>query len=490
MGDLNTVITAADIRHILRRTGYGPAARDLKRALKIEGLTRADAASYILGLKQTPMKPKGNNAYDVHNRWLKHLLKGKAPLLDKTVMFFHDHFSVSLEQFDDYPEAIRLHLENHYNAALGNFKDYVKRMNLDAAMMAFLNTLQNNKEIPNENYSRELCELFTLGTHDLNGVPNYEQEDVVQIARAFTGWRVDDEGVPFLNSGQHDYMASYPARGPKVLFKGAHGFPGGGASFTAGGEGENEIDEVVEILFQHTDSDGANTVARRTVYRMLEYFCYGNPDKAIVDEIVADSNFDSDWNIQEAIRSIIHHDVFYATSALQPFSATTKKSVKWPVDLIVGTLRILKLKPQGKELYHRGGDYLTLYTHSLNMGQTIGNPPSVFGWDWEDGWVSSSTLLARYTFLRDIADHRGSGRFKPEKLIDKDLTDPALIADAVIEALGLTGQFTVAERAEIEDYLSDNGAVTSLDLDDYDVRNTKLHGAFALVMQSPAFQLQ
>ena len=99
-------------------------------------------------------------------------------------------------------------------------------------------------------------------------------------------------------------------------------------------------------------------------------------------------------------------------------------------------------------------------------------------------------MLARYTFLRDIADYRGGGRFKPEKIIDNDLTDPGQIADAVIEVLGLTGQFTNAARTEIVEYLSDNGAVSSLDLNDYDVRNTKLHGVFALVMQSPAFQLQ
>ncbi len=490
MGDLNTVITEADVRHILGRTGYGPAAKDMKRAKNLPGQTRADAANYILGLKRKSLKAKGNSAYDAHNKWMKHLTKGKTPLQDKTVMFFHDHFSVSLAIFDEETEVITNHIQGHYDSALGNFKDYVKRINTDTAMMFFLNTVQNNKAIPNENYARELCELFTLGTHDLNGVANYIQDDIVQIARAFTGWRVEDIGESFLLETQHDYMIDFPARGPKILFDNAHGFGPGGASFTVGGEGANEIDEVTEIIFQHTDSDGQNTVARRTIYRMLEYFCYAAPDKTTVDEIIADSSFDATWDIAEAIRAIVHHDAFYATMEAQPFSASTKKSIKWPVDLVVGTLRMLKLKPQGKDLVHRGGEYLTLFDHTLNMGQTIGNPPSVFGWDWEEAWISSSTLLARYTFIRDIADMRYSGRFKPEKLVDKDLTDPGAIADATIEALGLTGQFTSAERDEFIDYLSDNGATTSLDLNDYDVRNTKLHGVFALVMQSPAFQTQ
>jgi uncharacterized protein (DUF1800 family) len=490
MGDLNTVITEADVHHILGRTGYGPAAKDMKRAKHLPGLTRADAATYLLGLKRKTLKAKGNTPQEIHDKWMKHLTKGKTPLQDKTVMFFHDHFSVSLGIFDDIPEIAELHIRNHYEAALGNFKDYVKRINTDPAMMLFLNTNRNNKDIPNENYARELCELFTLGTHDLNGLPNYVQADVVQIARAFTGWRIDDDGVAFLQGGQHDTMAEFPARGPKILFDNAHGFPPGGASFTVGGEGANEIDEVTDILFAHTDSDGANTVARRTIYRMLEYFCYADPDKTIVDEVIADSSFDTTWDIAEAIRAMVHNDVFYATTEAQPFNASTKKSVKWPVDLVVGTIRMLKLKPQGKELVHRGGNYLTLYQHTLNMGQTIGNPPSVFGWGWEEAWISSSTLLARYTFIRDIADMRHSGRFKPEKLVDKNLTDPGEIADATIAALGLTDQFTTAEHDEFVDYLSDNGATLSLDLRDYDVRNTKLHGVFALVMQSPAFQTQ
>ncbi|TFH23078.1 MAG: DUF1800 family protein [Myxococcales bacterium] len=147
------------------------------------------------------------------------------------------------------------------------------------------------------------------------------------------------------------------------------------------------------------------------------------------------------------------------------------------------------MKGKGKDLEIPGGGFLRLFDHLGNMGQIIGDPPSVFGWDWESGWISSSTLLARYTFARDIAAARDGGRFKPEKLIEKNLTDPGAIADAVTDALGVTDQFTAAERDELIAYLTDDGAVTELDLDDFDVRNTKLHGLFALVMQSPQYQL-
>jgi uncharacterized protein (DUF1800 family) len=490
MGDQNTIIGEAELRHILKRTGFGPAAKDMKRAKKMIGLTRGDAADYLLGLKRKVLQAKGKEAIDVHRKWVKHLTKGKTPFLDKTVLFFHDHFSVQASVVENYPEAITQHLRMHYTYALGNFKDYCKAVNKDPAMMVFLDTVLNHKEIPNENYPRELCELFTLGVYDLNGVENYTQKDVVQIARAFTGWSIDqNQQLAYLESDDHDTMAEYPSRGPKVLFDNAHGFPSGGESFTMGGEGENEIDEVIEILFAHLDSDGMNTVARRTAFRLLEFLCYAKPAKAIVDAVVADSSFELNWSIDQLIRAIVVHDVFYETMAPAPHTALTKKSVKWPIDYIVGTLRMLKMKPRGKELEIPGGGYDEITEHETNMGQLIGEPPSVFGWDWEGGWISSSTLLARYTFARDLINARTKGRFKPLKHIDNDLTDPGEIVDAITAALNIADQLTAAERTELIEYLTDNGANPILNLDDDVTVDLKIHGAFGLAMQSAAFQL-
>ncbi len=490
MGDQNTIIDESDVRHILKRTGFGPAAKDMKRAKKLIGATRGAAADYLLEQKRKVLKAKGKELIDIHRKWVKHLTKGKTPFLDKTVLFFHDHFSVSASVLEGYPESITFHLQLHYTHALGNFKDYCKAINTDLAMMIFLDTDSNQKAIPNENYARELCELFTIGVTDLNGVDNYLQEDIVQIARAFTGWRVkESENLAFLKTSQHDTMAEFPSRGPKVLFDSAHGFPPGGASFTTGGEGENEIDEVIDILFDHLDSDGMNTVARRTAYRLIEFFCYANPDKTIVDDVIADSGFDTNWSIEQLIRSILVHDAFFETKAAAPHTALTKKSVKWPIDYIVGTMRMLRMKPVGKELEIPGGDFDPITEHEINMGQLIGEPPSVFGWDWEEGWISSSTLLARYTFARDLVNARTKARFKPLKFVDKDLTDPGQIVDAITTALNISDQLTAAERTELIEYLTDNGVSPTLNLDDETTVNVKIHGAFGLAMQSAAFQV-
>ena len=131
-----------------------------------------------------------------------------------------------------------------------------------------------------------------------------------------------------------------------------------------------------------------------------------------------------------------------------------------------------------------GGDFNNLGDLVAEMGQVLLEPPSVFGWNWEESWISSAGLLARYEFVRDVVASRK--KFKPEKLIDTDLTDPGDIVDAVTDQLGLTSQFSATQRTTLIDYLTDEGTNPTLDLTDYDTRNRKLHGLYGLVLQSVA----
>src|SRR5262249_31147775 len=152
----------------------------------------------------------------------------------------------------------------------------------NAAMMEFLDTVRNFKDEPNENYARELQELFTLGVNDLAGNPNYVQDDVVQIARAFTGWYYDRHGDAALDPDSHDFMADFPERGPKVIYQQTGGFGSAGRAFTGNGEGAGEIDAVIDIIFQHTDTDGKKTVARRIAHRLLEFYAHADPATSVV----------------------------------------------------------------------------------------------------------------------------------------------------------------------------------------------------------------
>src|SRR6185295_10347757 len=108
------------------------------------------------------------------------------------------------------------------------------------------------------------------------GADNYVQADVAQIARAFTGW--DYDKIAFFKDYDHDYDEEWGTdRGPKVIYKSTGGFGASGRDFTANGEGEAEIGTVVDIIFDHKDSNGKNTVARRTARRLIEYFAHPNP---------------------------------------------------------------------------------------------------------------------------------------------------------------------------------------------------------------------
>ena len=488
MGDQNTILSETEARHLLRKSGFGVTPKDLKKA-RIVGVTRGEAADKITNYKPKRLKPRGDDLQTVHDKWVKFLIKGKSSFQSKLAYFWHDHFATAISTVQD-GRRMADQITLLQDLAGGDMRTFVKAINKNPAMMEFLDTVRNNKEIPNENYARELCELFTLGVFDEAGNENYAQEDVVQIARAFTGWRYDDKEVAFLRENRHDYMAEFPERGPKVLFDNVHGFGPGGADFAANGEGEAEIDTVVDILFQHTDTDAMNTVARRTARRLLEFFAHGEPDVATIDQVVAASGFDTNFNVAGLCREIFVHDAFYETASLPPFGSSTKKSVKHPIDFVVSTLRLLRMKPKGKELRIEGGTFNTLFNHVSNMGQTLVNPPSVFGWNWEVSWLSSATLLARYNFTRDIASARdGGGRFKPEKIMDISLTNADDIVDAVTDVLGITDQLTTPERDALYDYLTDNGANTSLNLFDYDTRVVKLNGLFALAMQSPTYQV-
>lgn len=472
-------------RHLLRRTGFG-ATRAAAQALLDDHATLEEAVDELLAFKPSKFKPGGRYVEDIHNKWLKYMIKTRQPLQERLVLFWHDHFATS------YDKVGRVDLMALQNRLLrinckGDFKALVKAINKDAAMMEFLDTVRNRKNRPNENYPRELKELFTLGVKDPLGNDNYDQADIVQVARAFSGWDYDNKGVAEFRSSQHDFEEDYPERGPKRIFKvrGGFGDPNG-QDITANGEGPQEIDTVIDIIFQHRYGPGLrNTVADYIARRLITYFAFGDPDQSFVEDVVDASGFVGSWNIAALLKQIFLHDDFYLSAAAP--GPGTRKSVKWPIDFVVSTVRLLGMKLKGKYQSAQGGDYRDARSALINMGQSLFEPPSVFGWDWELAWLSSSTLLARYGFARDIASSRdgGSTSLRPERLMNLTLTAPADIVDAVTDLLDVKDQLSVAERNALIAYLG----AGPVDLADEDVRFRKLHGLFALVLQSPAYQL-
>lgn len=497
MGDENSTLTDKEARHLIRRAGFGAPLEDVAR---FTGMTRGAAADELLDFTPSNFRPNaaGNNRDKAHNKWLKYMIRSRYPLQEKLVLFWHDHFATNITTVQDVTFMANQNRTLRRNCK-GNMKDLVKAINVDAAMMRFLDTDDNRKSQPNENYSRELQELFTLGVNDFAGNPNYTQADVFQIARAFTGWRYESNGTPYLDDDRHDIQnpRNYPLpdRGPKVIYAGNSGValrPGGGDFTQPGGEGAGEINNVIEIIFSHSDTGsaplgipaGQNTVARRTTKRLLEYFArpFSDPissaDVADIDEIISISNFDTTFDISALLRAIFTHDIFYP---VDPASALN--SVKWPIDYVVSTLRLLGMKLKSTDQYVAGGDEERALVRLRNMGQEVMDPPSVFGWNWETAWVSSASMLSRYAFVRDCTTARdGSGRtaFRPQELVDPGLT-PAQMVDQVALILGVSDQLSAGERTSLVNYMTAGPEAGNLD--------AKLNGLFALVLQSPAYQL-
>ncbi len=493
MGDENTILDENGVRHVLRRTGFGAPPKELAKVLRKAGKTptRGSVADVLLNFKARAFRPRGDYLYRAHNKWVAKMQKPKSALQSKLAVFWHGYFATQSSVVGELRFlSTQIGLLHEY--ARGNFKDFVKAINRDPAMMLMLDTPRNKKHALNENYARELQEIFTLGVKDLHGQPNYTQSDVVNIARCFTGWTYDwKRGTPEFDDWQHDYEADFPDRGPKLLFQSTGGFGSAGRNPAEQGEGEDEIDHVTDILFEHTDSQGHNTVARQLTQRLMSFFCHdafeapGAAEIAVIDEVIATSGFVGAWDLTRLLRALFTHDCFFETSSAAPYGTTTRKAVKSPIDFFLTTLRLTGVKLRTADARVFGGSYDSAYGHLSQMGQVLMEPPSVFGWDGGTSWLSSSALMARFRFARDLTASREGGGFRPEKLVDFGLSDPEEILDAVLDVLGIPDQVTEAERQIYIGYLTDDGASPVLDLHEDD---TKVRGLTCLIIQSPAFQ--
>jgi uncharacterized protein (DUF1800 family) len=487
MGDEGSTLSEPEARHLLRRAGFDVPEKTVAKWMA-SGVTRGEAADQLLKFHPQGFKPNGKSFEAIHDKWLKFMLKTKRALQEKLVLFWHDHFATGISKVQD-PVLMTKQNALLRRSCKGDFKALVKAINRDPATMEYLDTVRNSKDGLNENYGRELQELFTLGVKDVAGNDNYLQEDIVQIARAFTGWRYNDKNESYLNGNRHDFGGA-----PKTIYKQTGQFGASGVTYAGGGsgvgEGEAEIDSVIDVIFQHRDTQSHNTVARRIARRLIEFFGTADPSQGFVDDVVGSGGpdaFDSTWMVSGALRRLFTHDEFYLGAGAP--GVTANKSVAWPIDYVVTTLRTLKVKPKGKELVIAAGSYNAIRDHLIGMGQTLFDPPSVFGWDWETNWISSATLLARYGFVRDLTSARDGGgtSFRPEKLVDLELTDANDIVDAVLEACGVKALYSNPEKTTLATYLT--AGAGSIDLTDYDYRNRKLNGLFALVLESPAYQL-
>jgi uncharacterized protein (DUF1800 family) len=295
--------------------------------------------------------------------WLNRMTEGPYPLQEKLTLLWHGHFTTSAR---DERSAWLMWRQNELlrrNAA-GNFHEYVRQISRDPAMLDYLNNQQNRKAKPNENYARELMELFTLG------IGNYTEQDIKEAARAFTGWAHDGDDFIY-RKFDHD--------NEKKTFMGRTGnFDG---------------DDVIRIIFEHPQ------MPRYITSKMWGWFAYDNPEKEVVEGL-AQVFKDERWELRPVLRTILTSKAFYDKKAIG-------SQIKSPVQLVVGTTRMLGVEmPRARSIVGGG---------LRQMGQVPMEPPNVKGWPGGRLWISTSTLFVRYNTAMYLAGGASLPEYKNTK---------------------------------------------------------------------------
>jgi len=276
--------------------------------------------------------------------WLRRMLVTQRPLQEKMVLFWHGHL---VSGFPDVKSAehMGLQLELFRKTATGNFKDLMLAISRDPAMLEYLNNNSNRKGHPNENYARELMELFTMG------IGNYTEQDIKEAARAFTGWTYERNAFVF-NERQHD-------TGVKTFL---------------GHTGNLDGTDIIDIIFERP------ATARWLPRKLFEFFTFLGPEEATVDELAGLFKA-SRWSVKAILRTIFQSALFYSEQ-------TMRVQIKSPVELVVGAVRALGADTPEPVLL-RAMDL---------MGQMLLFPPNVGGWPKGKGWINTATIFLRYNF--------------------------------------------------------------------------------------------
>ena len=304
--------------------------------------------------------------------WVGLMKKDTNSILEKMVLFWHDHFATQFAICDNIP-AISMYKQNDVfrkNYA-GSFRTLLEQVSIDGAMLKYLNGDQNKSDSPNENYARELMELFSLG------VGNYSEQDVREAAKILTGWKVNyflDEGTPykpFLNISEFDkttklfmgevFSVNYEVNEQNVF--------------------KNSIQKLIEVILAKKGQASAKFICKK----LYEYFVYANPqklDNQIID-LMSQLLIENRFEIKPVLKKLLKSQHFFD-------DLNIGIQIKSPVETIVGMVKHIK--------------YNDRYARNVMavLGLELFNPPNVAGWKGYRSWISTKTLPTSIYFLKEI----------------------------------------------------------------------------------------
>lgn len=369
--------------HLLRRFGLGASESELD--FYLSG-SLSGAIDKLLNYEAIPEEPVSLETMRPEDRnipmpllqmwWILRIASTRRPLQEKMTLFWHDHFATSAQKVTG---SMMMYYQNETlrENATGRFQTLLAAVSKDPAMLFWLDNQYNVKGKPNENFAREVMELFTLG------IGNYSEKDVQEAARAFTGWTIRRRNLRDL--GQ--VKGKLPSN---VFFQFVPSLHDAGTKSILGNTGSFDGDDVLGILCGHP----------RTAYYITEkiwsFFVYPDPEKSVVERH-AKKFRESGLDIKVLLRSIMEDPLFYSDKA-------ERAIYKCPVDFCVATIRQLGLGEAIASSY-RGGTaetarprippILAAQQAMKSMGMDLLFPPDVNGWDGGPAWVTSATMVER-----------------------------------------------------------------------------------------------
>lgn len=440
------------VGHLHRRAGFGATAAELDVGLKdghaktldrvLSGTPESDdftRTSEFMASERSmpPGAPQGR----LSAWWLDRMLKSHHPLREKLTLFWHDHFATSNAKVQNARFMLaQYHLMQSH--ALGSFAEMLTKMGTDPAMLVWLDTVTSTKGAPNENYARELMELFSLG------IGNYTETDIRQAAKAFTGYEIKD-GKGTFNRRQHD-------AGEKNVF---------------GHKGKFTGEDIAKLCLDHP-------ACPKFIVRKLYKFLVSDTDTpaaALIDPL-ADEYRKSGFDTGKLVSTILRSNLFFSPAAY-------RAKIKSPVEFAVGTVRTLE----------GAAGTLPLAESLEGLGQVLFAPPSVKGWDGGPAWLNAQTLLGRNNLalaLTSTEDARFGSRCDPADLLAKHkATTNEEKVDFLLD-LFLQRDVPAAARGKLLDYLKTAKTVKyPVYWTEDDIANHRTRAVTHLVLTLPEYQL-
>src|ERR1035437_2156666 len=385
--------------HLLRRGGFGGSESDVAQMASLGVAGAVDSLLHPTAPDlDFPAYPDTALLYDRAKArasaqlwWLDRMLRTKRPLQEKMTLFWHGHFATSVQKVPVPAMAGQIDLFRAFG--LGRFPALLSAVTRDPAMLIWLDNRANAKAHPNENYAREVMELFALG------LGNYTEDDVKEAARAFTGWTIDKDQRAAFVPARHD----------------------DGIKTVLGKSGRLDADDVVAIVV-------SQPIHQRFIARkLLEFFVYSDPEPELT-ESVAQVYALSGFDLAKTVGTILRSNVFHSSRAYRAIP-------KSPIEFAIGTLRYVGAATVPP----------TLVYQLARMGQEPLNPPSVKGWDGGPSWINTSTLLARFNFVNGLIAQTAPGKngqpavlapnAAPDEFVRRNGMDAGRVAAAIVRGV-------------------------------------------------------